>query len=227
MAKNYRIFMLLLVWLVSNKNNYEALGRTQRQCPNFISSVCYRPAPVGSFNKYRRAKVIEGVDNKNFLGYLVDKTGAVKDVWKTYATQVENLMATKVAELKTLYPNAKIGYRGSLSNGTKFDKDVSGLKFDPKDWDVDAFIVDDVLAANPLFKNPKFRDGRLIVDILPKTILIEDLLKVKSGYRSSPTKLFTFAVWTTDGAGKHLCSQPHWHTARHSQLGTVGCLYQL
>jgi hypothetical protein len=143
-----------------------------------------------------------------FYSYLAAKATEGKDIWKTYATTVEGIMAAKVTELKALYPNAKIGFRGSLSSGVKYGdeivngvaKEVKGLKFDPKDWDVDAFIVDDVLAADVKFSNVKFggfKNGNDVsMNIKTRSQQIENLLKNQSGYRTSIGREFTFAIWS-------------------------------
>ncbi len=165
-------------------------------------------------NMTRQAFKNKGVKlSPQFYSYIAAKATEGKDIWKTYATTVEGIMAAKVTELKALHPNAKIGYRGSLSSGVKYGdeiingvaKEVKGLKFDPKDWDVDAFIVDDVLAANIAFTGKpfgSFKKGRDIVDptnnnsIKNSCDFIENGLKNKNGYRIEVYKPFTFAVWS-------------------------------
>lgn len=85
-----------------------------------------------------------------------------------------------------------MGYRGSLSTGTKYS---TGGPFDPTDWDVDAFIVSDELAAKIGNSNP-FRDGRKITDIEKIADDLEISYKNISGYRTEVGKPFTFRVWT-------------------------------
>lgn len=55
------------------------------------------------------------------------------------------MLKSKIDNLRRLYPDAKIGYRGSLAIGTKYNNG-NPLPFDPKDWDVDAFSVSDELS---------------------------------------------------------------------------------
>lgn len=64
--------------------------------------------------------------------------------WNEAIKAVDDLIKPQINKLKNLYPDAKMGYRGSLSTGTKYS---TGGPFDPTDWDVDAFIVSDNLAA--------------------------------------------------------------------------------
>jgi hypothetical protein len=107
----------------------------------------------------------------------------------------------KIVAIKSKYPNAKVGYRGSLANGAKFNKDFKKrggdeyLPFKPDDWDVDAFIVDDDLAAK--FNGQRgFKDVR-DVDNDIKTICddLDNSFKKENGYRAD--KPFTYAVWST------------------------------
>jgi hypothetical protein len=67
----------------------------------------------------------------------------------TTATKViltrEEIMAKAdvvLAQLKARFPDAKIGFRGSLARGSK-GMHKSGVAFDPTSYDVDAFIVSD------------------------------------------------------------------------------------
>lgn len=98
-----------------------------------------------------------------------------------------------VAEIKRMYPDAKIGYRGSLATGTKFS---TGGDFDPNDFDVDAFIVSDELASKfkptVIFRRASDIDElRHICEELERTFI-----KTFKGYRTKPGKQFTFRVWT-------------------------------
>jgi hypothetical protein len=51
-----------------------------------------------------------------------------------------------LAPLAKKFPDSRAGYRGSLARGKK-GAHKGGGPFDPNDFDVDAFIVDDKLAA--------------------------------------------------------------------------------
>jgi filamentous hemagglutinin len=111
--------------------------------------------------------------------------------WNEAVTAVDNLIQPKTSQLNNLLPDAKIGYRGSLSTGTKYS---TGGPFDPTDWDVDAFIVSDNLASQ--IGGSGFRNGRDISSIEQISNELETLFKNISGYRTAPGKEFTFRVWT-------------------------------
>ncbi len=111
--------------------------------------------------------------------------------WNEAVTAVDNVINTKVIQLNNLYPNAKIGYRGSLSTGTKYS---TGGPFDPTDWDVDAFIVSDNLASQ--IGGSGFRNGRNIQSISNIADDLENSFKSISGYRTELNKPFTFRVFT-------------------------------
>ena len=91
--------------------------------------------------------------------------------------------------------DAKIGYRGSLSTGQKYNNG-NPIPFDGDDFDVDAFIVSDDFAAQ--FNTNGFRDARVQS---PEITQLSDDLEASfisnfPGYRTEPGKPFTFRVWT-------------------------------
>jgi hypothetical protein len=93
-----------------------------------------------------------------------------------------------------MYPDSKIGYRGSLARGTTY----SGGAFDPGDFDVDAFIVSDNLASSDFFEpNEPWRDAR---DVDNLEGICDNLNKTFKnnfpGYLKTPRKPFTFKVYT-------------------------------
>ncbi len=140
---------------------------------------------------------LEVYRDHNFLvgraGFLVHNTCAIAS-WADAISAVDGLLNLELKKLRKLYPNAKIGYRGSLATGVKY----KGGPFDPADWDVDAFIVDDPLYnkfPNPgtrAFRNAINRDGRII----PIVQKVEMELQKFSGYRIDPRKPFAFKVWS-------------------------------
>jgi hypothetical protein len=124
-------------------------------------------------------------DGVNGAGNIIVKS------WNEAVTAVDNIIVTKTSQLNNLFPNAKIGYRGSLSTGTKYS---TGGPFDPTDWDVDAFIVSDNLATQ--IGGSGFRNGR---DINAIEIIADELelsFKNISSYRTELNKPFTLRVWT-------------------------------
>jgi len=142
---------------------------------------------------------------KDMPDALKKKIDDVADLWKKIAKNADDILAKKVASIKAKYPNSKVGYRGSLANGAKYNKDFKKrggdeyLPFKPDDWDVDAFIIDDDLAAK-FPPNERFRDVRSNgIDNDLKNICddLENSFKLENGYRIEARKPFTFAVWTT------------------------------
>lgn len=130
--------------------------------------------------------------------------------WYTIFKETEKTMNQTLTELKTLYPNAEFGYRGSITTGYKFKvKDPSRPKdaffkgnetFNPKSFDVDGFIVSDELynkfAANGITKN--FKDLRLLTSEVEGN-KIADRIHNEFSYKFHGYKqddIFTFRVWT-------------------------------
>lgn len=118
--------------------------------------------------------------------------------WKEAQQLIDKLLEGPMKEIKELYPNAKVGYRGSLTNGVKHTEPGKPVKyFDPKDFDCDAFIVDDALAREcPVYDKTwrNARDGDPDLEAIANK-LDKAFLKI-SGYRFEPGRPFTFRVWT-------------------------------
>ncbi|KNY30114.1 hypothetical protein [Pseudobacteroides cellulosolvens] len=113
--------------------------------------------------------------------------------WQKIVSQVNNIMSPYVANIKRLSPDAKVGYRGSLATGIKHSTQGP---FDPTDFDVDAFIVSDSLAAR-FDSNVFFRDARNLPEFkLIADDLEEAFINSLSGYRTELGKPFTFRIWT-------------------------------
>lgn len=107
-------------------------------------------------------------------------------------TKVEELLKSKIVFITAKYPDAKIGYRGSLATGKKYK---TGGPFDPNDFDVDAFIVSDKL-ADRFVKKVKWRDARDEGFEQLANELEFHFKETFKGYRVDPKKPFTFRVWT-------------------------------
>jgi hypothetical protein len=128
--------------------------------------------------------------DRNFSSGEKGKKIIVKS-WAEAVKVVDDIIKKKIDELNRLFPNSQMGYRGSLATGIKYS--TKG-PFDPTDWDVDAFIVSDELAAK-FNKYTTFRNGRDINGIDQLADDIEKELLNISGYRSEPNKKFTFRIW--------------------------------
>jgi RHS repeat-associated protein len=116
--------------------------------------------------------------------------------WDETAKTVDAILRPQIDKLKQIYPNAKFGYRGSLATGKKYS---TGSKFNPNDWDVDAFIVSDELAAMFSKAETRFRDGRKIsAEVKNISTDLQTSLKNISGYRieRQNKKEFTFRIYT-------------------------------
>ena len=107
---------------------------------------------------------------------------------------VQNLGAVIQPHLKTigeLDSNALVGFRGSLARGSSKD----GAPFDVNNFDVDAFIVSDKLAA-PYPKTAPFRNGGRLGTLSEAQSSIDQSLRQFpefSGLRNDP---FTFRIYT-------------------------------
>jgi hypothetical protein len=117
--------------------------------------------------------------------------------------RVQQIITPAVQRIKSLYPEAEIGIRGSLARGSSFDKTTESLKpFDAECFDVDAYVICDRLAEKIGGKGfrtaPEFRS--LEVDI--QTALEKDFpgIKAKTDKTGDP---FAFRVWTKDEFRKH------------------------
>ena len=64
---------------------------------------------------------------------------------------VQGVISPYAEQIRQQYPDARVGYRGSLARGFKGPHKVDGdgkpLPFNPRDFDIDAFIVSEQLAA--------------------------------------------------------------------------------
>lgn len=134
--------------------------------------------------------------NKVYQEAVIDDivVKGVDDVWMTISKQVDDLILPNVNQIKNIYSDSKVGYRGSLATGQKYNNG-NPLPFDANDFDVDAFIVSDQLAAQ--IGNKQFRNARDIDEISDLCDDLELLFQSQfSGYRLEPNKPFTFRVWT-------------------------------
>ncbi len=116
------------------------------------------------------------------------------------------MLSSSAQRIKNQFPDAIVGIRGSLVTGKRFS---TGGPFNPGDFDVDAFIVSDELAAS-IPKVGNFRDGRNITEIGQEAMQIEEGLRgLFNGYRVEPNKPFTFRVWSHDEYERVVRSGPH------------------
>lgn len=96
--------------------------------------------------------------------------------------------------IKSIAPDAQIGFTGSLDCGTK-GPHKDNLPFDPASFDVDAFIVSDELAAQ-FPSNKWFRSGNDIPHLKPVQDQIGSVLRQDNpGLRE---EAFTFRIFTCD-----------------------------
>ncbi len=132
------------------------------------------------------------ISSTNKLRYvLLGKFGVTVNTWSDAVEAVDDLLLEYVDDLSNLYPNAKIGYIGSLATGIKHS---TGGPFDPSDWDVDAFIISDQLYYQ---LPPGWKNARDIPSVNVIADEVEERLMSISGYRVEAGKPFTFKVWTT------------------------------
>lgn len=100
-----------------------------------------------------------------------------------------------MSEIRKAYPNAQIWYRWSVATGVKYS---TQWPFDPTDFDVDAFVVDDDL-AKWINATTWFRDITTVnnIKIVSQVDWIESkLINNLDWYRTEPWKEFTFRVYT-------------------------------
>lgn len=144
---------------------------------------------------FKGANATEGVQK---AGLSVGKS--LEDVWTALRKQVDFFIDKPVKKLKEMFPNAKVGIRGSMANGRKVEKATGKyIDFNPNSFDVDAFIVDDNLAKRikAMGGNPNWLDIRALNDPALNDLLdkAEASFKKKiKGYRDKDK--FTFKVWS-------------------------------
>ena len=76
---------------------------------------------------------------------------------------VNNTISPYLSSIKRLASDAQVGFRGSLARGTK-GPHKGNAPFDPTNFDVDAFIVSDQLAAR-FSSREWFRSGSRIPEL--------------------------------------------------------------
>lgn len=107
-------------------------------------------------------------------------------------SKIEEPLGQAAQRIKNLADDAIVGYRGSVATGIKHSTQGP---FNPEDFDLDAFIVSDTLAAK--LPRSRFRDGRDLPEINAAADEVEAVLKQAfGGYRSSGRRPFTFRIWT-------------------------------
>ncbi len=156
------------------------------------------PEKVYNFEVWREHNYFVGKE-----GVLVHNSYPIPiNSWQEVVSAAEMYVGSYLANLRSMVrPDAIIGYRGSLATGKKYK---SGGDFDHKDWDCDAFIVDDDLAA--LFPSgEKWRDIAERPDFKPIIEKMAKDLKTLKGYKNKSIYVngkevkvadFTFRVFT-------------------------------
>ena len=108
---------------------------------------------------------------------------------------VKETLQENLAQIKEIAPDAKVGYRGSLSRGFKH-KEKGGGRFEPKDFDVDGFIVSDELAAQV----KPVRGARWGNDFKPlrgiQKSIHQTLRSLFPGLRNAKKDQFQFRIFT-------------------------------
>jgi RHS repeat-associated protein len=125
-------------------------------------------------------------------------------------SSIEPKLVSAAGRIKEEFGDAVVGLRGSLVSGTKYDKVARAPVdiFNPGDFDADAFIVSDELAAT-LPKVGSFRDGRRNATVDAISAEIESALKSIPGYRTSLDKPFTFRVFKLEEFNRQVQKGAH------------------
>jgi filamentous hemagglutinin len=106
---------------------------------------------------------------------------------------VTEIVEPFAVEIRQAYPGALVGYRGSLARGRK-GRHKGNAPFDPSDWDVDAFVVDDLLALKFRIQRKGLRPGWLFPELKEIEERIDRMLRARlTGLRP---KRFAFRFWT-------------------------------
>ena len=142
----------------------------------------------------------EGAEGEGFISNKNIVSGTAQEVSRIeIMKKVDDIVTPYAKQIKELYPDAEIGYRGSLARGFKKGDDKFG-PFNPKDFDVDAFIVSDKLASE--VKPPQgsnFRSARDVDSLRSMQNDINKSLRTEfSGLRQNSKDQFTFRIWTRE-----------------------------
>ncbi len=114
--------------------------------------------------------------------------------WNNIWLQVDQLLIGELPGVRAIFPNAKIGCRGSVVTGWRYSAQTH---FNPTSFDVDAFIVDDEFAA--LWGDfTGFRDASTMNPTIAALSEELDLVfrDLFPGYRIDPNDPFAYRVWT-------------------------------
>jgi hypothetical protein len=104
--------------------------------------------------------------------------------------RVSDVVRGAAVRIQESYPGSVVGVRGSLARGARYDNESKALApFDKSSWDVDAFIVNDQLAA----KIGLDKRVRVSSELGAEQAQINAALAELPGYRSG----FFFRVFTT------------------------------
>ena len=141
-------------------------------------------------------KLKEAYDKAKLLQKRVDDAIAIgkriQAIRKQLLARISGIINQHTGPIRQRFDDAKFGIRGSLVTGEKGPHKGYAL-FDPNDYDVDAYIVSDKLAALIPPNRNGFRSGGRLPDIANVQATIQQLLQSIPGYRGQ----FTFRVFST------------------------------
>ncbi len=154
------------------------------------------PEKVYNFEVWREHNYFVGkegvlVHNNYPIRSLQDAIDATRQIFEESFDDIKSLIHPQLG---------KVGYRGSLANGNKFNKVTKAhdLPFDPGEWDCDAFIVDDILADQIPIGNRGWRDlydlnETFVTDLLNT---MDKRFHMLEGFK--PDERFTFRVYSRE-----------------------------
>jgi hypothetical protein len=129
-----------------------------------------------------------------------------QQLWQAKQEEVNNVAQQFVPRFLALDPNAQVRMRGSLASGVKMNPSKVGpngerLAFNPSSFDIDAYVVSDVLFEQAAENNPDaVRNGQIVgskSNIRPVQQIIRDMREALAnipGNRDSGENRFRFNV---------------------------------
>lgn len=203
--KNYEVYSYYMEKLARGEGmevwaNFERRGYFENPDRVFLDVAMFAvPVPkVGMFCEFemlaeqgvqkgvREAATVVELPNK-FVPLKAAK-GAGRDAIISRLNQVVD-----PAVIKNLDANAMVGYRGSLASGVKYE---GGLPFNSSNFDVDAFIVSDKLAAQ-VGNRSFFRSADRIPILREAQSNIDTTLRLYPEFQGMRNDPFTFRIFTT------------------------------
>ncbi|QLL13731.1 RHS repeat-associated core domain-containing protein [Pseudomonas chlororaphis] len=162
-----------------------------------LNSYQYVPSPTGwvdplglmSLTGFTTKKVLPGL-----VGKVIPLSSTLNGKRAEIIEALADVVQPHIKAINQLDGYSLVGFRGSLARGRKGPHKFNA-PFNPSDFDVDAFIVSDELAANFAKRHP-FRSGNRIVKVSEIQKEIDKALRQRLEFSGLRDERFTFRIFT-------------------------------